>query len=255
MPATPGSGRRTGAARARLDLAPRVCADCATLDPDRPGAALRAAARVLGEGEGDPFFEEALRSEPGALDGLLYYDPADPLRSGRRPPQPRPWAHVPAATLDALRRAKARGLELAAAADLTRSAPAESGPPSGPPGCLLCGVSASVSWRRVVASVLAAGPGLVEGHLCRACSSAHDRIGAVGPTLVEQAWLEAAGVTWPAGVRPPAVRPWVATGLPPGDPWRWVDVRPPGPDPAAADLAAEVAGLQREVAALRARWS
>jgi hypothetical protein len=253
LPAAVGDRRPSGSRRARLDLAPQICADCATLDPERPGAALRAAARVLGVPEEDPYLHEALKAEAGALDGLLFADPGDPLRSGRRSPQREPWAHVPERTMDALRRAQARGLELWVLADRAQIAPAEAGPPSGPPGCLLCGVGTSAWWRHVLTAALTSGPGHVEGHLCAACSVAHDRVGAVGPTLVEQAYMGAAGVTWPAGVRPPAVRPWVATGLPPGEPWIWVDLRPPEPCPTVEQLAAQVAELRAEVGALRGR--
>lgn len=252
LPATAGNRGGGGAGRARLDLALDVCSDCASLDPDRPGAAPRAAARLLGADEEDQHLPEALRLEPGALDGLLVEDPGDPLRTARRAPAARPWAHVPAATLAALGRAEAKGRELELRAGRARRAPASAGPPASPQGCLLCGAGTSGSWRRVLTSVFTAGPGLVEGHLCSTCSRAHGAVGAVGATLVEQAYLAAAGITWPAGVRAPSVRPWIATGLPPGDPWSWVNVRRPEPDPTAADLAAEVAGLRAEVAALRA---
>lgn len=253
VPAEEGDRRPSGAARARVDLEPPVCVDCATLDPDRPGAALRAAARVLGAAEEDSFLHEALKTEDCAFDGLMYVDPGDPLRARGRPPQREPWLHVPSATRAALRRAQARGLEAWERADRARPAPAEVGPPSGPPACLLCGVGASTSWRRVLTSALTPGPEHVEGHLCAACSAAHDRVGAVGPSLVERAWLDAAGVVWAPGCRPPAVRAWVATGLPPGEPWAWVDLRPAEPEPTVEQLAAQVAELRAEMAVLRGR--
>ncbi|WP_343899135.1 hypothetical protein, partial [Nocardioides aquaticus] len=87
-------GTAPAAGRARLDLDAAVCAACMTLDPARPGAALRAAARLLGADEDDPHLREALLDEDGALDGLLYGDPGDPLSSGYRAPQRAPWGHV-----------------------------------------------------------------------------------------------------------------------------------------------------------------
>jgi hypothetical protein len=237
---------------ARMDLVARTCGECATLRPEEPGAALRAAARVLGADEEDPHLREALTDDHHALDGLLYADPGDPLRSGRRAPQSEPWTHVPDATRDALRRARARGLELRVRGAARRKAAGESAPPSGPAGCLVCGRARASSWRRVTTAALTLGPALAEGHLCGACQTAHDEAGALGPSLVERAALAHAGVTWTEDVTVPGLTAWAATGEPPGEPWAWVDLRPPEPEPTIRDLLAEVAVLRAEVEVLKA---
>lgn len=248
LPARPSGARPAGAPAARMDTEVPRCAECASLEPDRPGAALRAAGRVLGVDEQDPHLHAALSEDEAAFDGLLYADPHDPLR-GRRAPQTEPWAHVPSATRAALARALARSHELRGA----KPAPdGPSRPPSGPPGCLLCGDGLAAKWRRVVTSALTPGPGLVEGHLCEACAAAHDRVGAMGPPLVKQAFrqarvLDEAGLLGVSGLRA-----WVATGLPPGEPWAWIETREPAQDPVAA-LQAELAELRRQVAALEGR--
>lgn len=227
-----------------------ACAGCADLEPDRPGSALRAAARLLGVGEVDRHLALALREEVGALDGLLYAAPGDPLASRARRPQRESWAHVGAATRAALARALDRAARLRAEADRPE---AREAPPSGPPGCLLCGVGAAASWRRVLTGALTPGPGLVEGHLCPACSAAYDRVGAVGPSLVERAARAHAGLPLSEEARTPGLRAWVATGLPPGEPWSWAEVRDPEPDLGPVDaLRAGVADLAARVAALEA---
>lgn len=231
-------------AAGRMDVVARACGDCVTLRPAEPGAALRAAARVLGADEGDPHLREALAEDEGCLDGLMYADPADPLRSVGRAPQAEAWAHVPPATRDALRSARARGLELRVRSGRDRP-PAEGPPPHGPAGCLVCGLASSASWRRVTTGALAPG-GLVEGHLCAACSAVHDEVGAVGPSLVERAAAAHAGIRWSDEMRAPGLRAWVSTGLPAGEPWAWVDLRmpEPEPEPTLADLARRVAALE-----------
>ncbi len=223
-----------------------VCGDCATLEPEDPGSLLRAAARLLGA-EDDRHLRRALREEDGALDGLMFASPGDPLAPRGRRPQAEPWAHVREATRAALERARARSEEL------RRERPEpDAGPPSGPPGCLLCGVGAAASWRRVVTSALTRGPDLVEGHLCPQCSEAYDRAGAVGPSLVERAARAHAGLAWSEEARTPGLRAWVATGLPPCEPWSWVDrLHEPEPDLEPLDaLRLQVADLAARVAAL-----
>jgi hypothetical protein len=250
LPVALGNRAPRGRSRARMDLDPPACAECSTLEPGRPGALLRAAARVLGADEADPHLLKALADDDDALDGLLYSDPAEPLIAGRRAPQSEPWAHVPALTRDALRRARARGLELRLAVDC--APPAEkTAPPSGPAGCLVCGAATSASWRRVTTAALTRGPELVEGHLCGACQLARDKTGAVGPSLVERAALTHAGVTRPEEMTVPGLTAWVAAGEPAGEPWGWIDLRVPGPEPAVRDLLAEVAALRSEVEALK----
>ena len=252
-PTTAGRLPPTHVRRARVDLAPRVCADCVTLEPDRPGSSLRAAARVLGcADEDDSLFHEAIRAELASLDGLLYADPADPLRSRRLAPQEEPWAHVPAATREALGRAWARRLELGnktAARSPTRAA----SPPSGPRGCVLCGVGLSSSWERVVTSALTRGPALIDGHLCATCASVRASVGAIGQRLVERAAMEAHGLRWTEDARAPGLVAWIATGRGPGEPWEWVDLTPPCPPPRAEQLAADVRALTARVEALEAR--
>lgn len=94
LPAEPTGARPAGAPAARMDIEVPVCVECVSLGPDRPGAALRAAGRVLGVDEDDPHLHAALSEDRGAFDGLLCSDPHDPLRA-RRAPQTEPWGHVP----------------------------------------------------------------------------------------------------------------------------------------------------------------
>lgn len=246
-----GAGR-SQASSARMELDTVVCGGCAALDPDRPGSALRAAARLLGVLEVDRHLAEALYEEAGALDGVMYADPGDPLVGRSRAPQREPWKHVGPGTWAALERARVRADELRESAGRPRP---ETPPPSGPSGCLLCGVGASASWRRVLTASLTPGPDHVEGHFCADCSEEHDRVGAVGPSLIESAARTHAGLPPEGEVRQRALKAWVATGLPPGEPWSWVDLRPPEPDPdpvdearaQLADLAARVAELERRL--------
>lgn len=219
----------TGRLMTRMDLDTIVCGECATLEPDRPGGALRAAARVLGAAEEDPYLHDALREDNGALDGLLYADPGDPLRLRARTPQHEPWQHVPRETRAALARALERSLELRSRAKHDDAA-GDTAPPSGPAGCLLCGVGRSLSWRRVLTSALTRGPGMIEGHLCATCAIQHDAVGAFGQPLVESAVTEAKGLAWWEAARIPGLQAWVATGRPPGEPWAWVELVPSAPD-------------------------
>lgn len=213
---------------------------------------LRAAARVARGSGRNSYLLAAVAEDDAALDGLLFSDPSQPPRSaGRRPGEP--WAHVPASTRVALEAARERAYHAWLAADRGEEMAGEGPPPHGPAGCLVCGADSAPWWRRVLTAALTPGPGHVEGHLCPACSAAHDVVGALGPSLVERAWLRSPGVDWPEHLRPPALRPWVSTGRPPGQPWSWVDARPPGPEPTAADLAAELAEVRAELARLRQR--
>ncbi len=130
-----------------------------------------------------------------------------------------PFALVPEADIDSLRRAYSRAL----AERVARSAPAvRLSPPALPTGtspgavqigtgCLVCGVSAvamsaqqvhrlggrdaaSASvWQRLsttAAALGASGPESVAGFACRECSDAIDEEGAVGPSAIERALVQ-----------------------------------------------------------------
>lgn len=229
-----------------------TCPACADLDPDRPGLAVRAALRVLGkEGEDDVLAARAFEDAGVEVTEVLY-ETGGRAKGG---PQRRAFAHVGRDGRGALKVGYARLLDLRvhAAAGGDRPVP-PTAPPSGPPGCLLCGVGASASWRPVRTKALTRGPDFVDGHLCDTCSEQHDSVGAVGAPLVEKAAMEAQGLQWSEAARAPGLKAWIATGLPPGEPWAWVELVPPAPDLDPLDaLRFQVADLQREVAELRAR--
>lgn len=247
-----GLGYADTAGTPKADYTVGVCDECESLRPDEPGATVRAALRLVGVEETgwaelvDAFGEAELEAVEYDRVGLPQGG------RGRRGPQPEAWGHVDGSQRAALRAAYLRYRQQ------LRSRPArgsvKTAPPSGPPGCLLCGVGASLDWRRVLTGALTRGPELVEGCLCAACASVHHTVGAIGPTLVERACQEALGLG--AGFSMPGLRAWVATGRAPGEPWEWVPVGQPEPDDLQRrvdELVAAVAAIVDRVAALEAR--
>ncbi|WP_281966304.1 hypothetical protein [Serinicoccus marinus] len=91
-----------------------ACAACATLDPGRPGLAVRAALRVLGEPEDDPGAAEAFAGAGIDVLDVLHARAHQPRRAA---PQASPFAHVDDALRAWLREAYG---------------PGEAGPPGGP---------------------------------------------------------------------------------------------------------------------------
>ncbi|WP_166136508.1 hypothetical protein [Nocardioides ochotonae] len=230
-----------------------TCAECEGLLPAEPGAAVRAALRVLGKDEGDWRLAAEAFDKEGIDAAYVLHDAA--ARNGRAA-QRKPWGHVEKALKADLRAAYVKVLDAKVhrAAGCGRRAPAAAPPGHGPRGCLLCGVGVSAAWRSVTTGALTRGPGLVSGHLCATCSEVHDEVGAIGATLVERAALSHAGVPWSEEMTAPGLKPWVATSLEPGEPWAWVGgFRLPEPPPTVEDLAAKVAALAAAVAALEAR--
>lgn len=226
-----------------------TCAQCLTLDFDRPGAAVRATLRILGKRETDDTLAANVFLEAGLDVAHLLYE------GDHRPhPQRKPWGHVRQEHKDALRAAYVDVLDarIHAATDHDRPVPATA-PPSGPGGCLACGVGTSTGWRPVSTRVFTRGPDCLDGHLCSTCADVHDAVGALGETFLERAVMEAQGLSWEETAQVPGLKAWIATGRAPGEPWAWVRVRPAPPalDPLSA-LQLQVTDLAAEVAALRA---
>ncbi|GAA1920253.1 hypothetical protein [Nocardioides marmoribigeumensis] len=231
-----------------------TCDDCAALDPARPGLAVRAALRVLGKEEADDVLAAKAFEEAGVDVTEVLYDRGDD-RGGRgaRGPQRKAFAHVGADGLAALRLGYAKVLDMRVhAATRDRAVPPTAPPEGHPPACVACGVARSAGWATVRTKALTRGPDFLDGCVCSTCAEVLRDVGAVGATFLERAAMQAKGIDWVAGARVPGLQAWVATGLPPGEPWGWVDLALPEPemDPLAL-LRSQVADLQREVAVLR----
>jgi hypothetical protein len=232
-----------------------TCVECVTLDPLRPGLAVRAALRVLGKpNENDDLASRAFEAAGVDVTAVLY-DRGEPTGGpGQRGPQRKAFAHVGNEGREALRKGYARLLDFRvhAASDHDRPVP-PTAPPHGPGGCLLCGVGKAAAWRPVLTSALTRGPEMIDGHLCGTCADQYDTVGAMGQPLIEKACLEAAGLPWSEAMRAPGLKPWIALDFEPREVgWDWVELAPPRPDltPLQA-LQSEVADLRAEVAALR----
>lgn len=223
-----------------------TCAACLTLDFDRPGAAVRATLRLLRRRESDDAVAAAAFREAGLdVAAVLYESRRDTA------PQERAWGHVTADDRALLRAAYLRVLD--ALVRPPEAAPEGPTPPPSGRACLACGVPRSDGWSAVRTAALTRGPAQVDGHLCRVCSGVLGQVGALGPTFLERAVLEAKGLPWEPGLEVPGLRAWAATGREPCEPWSWVSVRMAEPEPDPVDaLRAQVADLVAEVAALRA---
>jgi hypothetical protein len=230
-----------------------TCQACEGLRLAEPGAAVRAALRVLGKDEGDWRLAADAFDKASVDVAHVLHDGA--YRNGRKP-QRKPWGHVEKEFRADLRSAYVRVLDARVHASTAKGRPVPEGAPpgDGPRGCLMCGVGRSAEWRQVTTGALTRGPGMVTGHLCAHCSDAHDVVGAIGATLVERAALAHAGVPWSAEMSVPGLRPWIGTGLAPGEPWAWLgEFRLPEPEFNLPDLAAQVAALAAAVGRLEAR--
>jgi hypothetical protein len=228
-----------------------ICDECATLNFDEPGAAVRAALRLLGKDEADwEVAAEAFRDAGVDVTAVFY---------GRRhEPQRKPWGHVPREAKAALRAGYVRVLDAkvhAASSDHDRPVPPTSPPDDMPQGCLVCGIGKSTQWNGPLTTFgLAPGSEPVTGCLCVACVAVLREVGAVGEPLIERAAMEFVDLEWSDAVRIPELKAWIATGLPPREvAWDWVELTPPQPalDP-MTELRIAVADLRIEVAALRA---
>jgi len=246
----------TGRPTPHLDYDVGTCDACLTLRPDETiGLALRAAARVLGVPEDDEHFREALEEEDDdVFDGLLYDTRSDPFGRRARTPQRKAWKHVSSETRARLKQARVRSLDakVHAATGPARPVP-ETAPPGGPPACLACGVGKSVEWFSVTTGALTKGPDIITGCVCGTCAVVLRDVGAVGPSFIERACLEAQGLSWSDKIAVPGLRAWIATGREPGEPWEWVRVHeaPPDLDP-LTQMRFDLDDLRREVTALRA---
>lgn len=253
--------RRTTAPGGRLptpmnDYDVGTCSQCVTLDPDRPGLAVRAALRVLGLPEEDPLAADAFAEAGVDVAEVLYDRPDSPGTRGRTP-QRKAFAHV-----DREGRAALRVGAAALLAKRVEKAADENGPTpppeGGPPACLACGLATSAAWYGpVLTGSLTPGPGYVSGYMCDVCGPALDAEGAVGLPFLERAVRAVLDLDAP----PRRLRAWVATGLEPRSAaWDWVE---PGPPPVeeldpitalfeqVADLGEQVQALADVVAGLR----
>ncbi|GAB3434775.1 hypothetical protein GCM10027517_03200 [Phycicoccus ginsengisoli] len=231
-----------------------TCPACLTLDPDRPGLAVRAALRVLGKPEDDPLAAEAFELAGVDVTAVLF-DFNDPVRGRRREPQRKPFGHVDRAGRKALRWGHTRlvALRLEREREAAAGPDVPTPPPDGaPPACLACGLGLSLRWYGpLTTNALTRGPGMVTGYLCDACGPVYAEVGAAGPNFLERAVTQAKGLDHV----PPRLRAWAATGLPPREAgWDWVDTSPPvqelDPWTAAMEL---IADLTERVAALEGR--
>lgn len=233
-----------------------TCEDCATLRPDEPGLAVRAALRVLGKDEADPLAAEAFMEAGVDVAPVLYEDTGLPLGGrGRGGPQRKAFAHVDREGRAALRAGYAALLaaRVERADDALTPAATPTPPPEGAPrACLACGQGKAVDWwGPLLTHGLVRGPSPVEGYFCDACGPHLQDEGAVGAPFLERAVMAARGLDYP----PPRLRAWVATGLEPrSEPWDWVDTTPPTQtlDPLTA-LFEETHALRQRVEALEAR--
>ncbi|MDN5791208.1 MAG: hypothetical protein L0H25_10120 [Micrococcales bacterium] len=143
-----------------------TCPECVTLDPARPGLAVRAALRYLGKPE-DPLAAAAF-AEAGVDVTAILYDRGDPLGSrGSRGPQRKPFGHIDAEGKAALRVGYAALLRarVEAAAESSEPRPPEA---RWPQGCLACGASRSLNWHGPLpVERMGAGPEMTVGGLRR----------------------------------------------------------------------------------------
>lgn len=226
-----------------------TCADCLTLDFDRPGVAVRAALRLLRKRESDDVLAADVFIEADLDVSVLMYE------SAYRPePQRKPWAHVPKEHKALLSKAYVGVLDarIHAASDHDRPIP-PTAPPSGPAACVACGVGTSAKWYSVHTHAFTHGPDYLDGHVCATCAAVYETVGALGQPFLEKAVMEAKGLSWSETSRIPGLRAWIATGRKPGEPWAWLRVSEAAPrlDP-LTELQLKVADLELQVTDLRA---
>jgi hypothetical protein len=211
--------------------------------------AVRAALRLLGkEKDYGPLAVEAFNESGFDVAQVLYE------QTGQAEPQEQAWGHVGKDALQGLRAAYSRYLDYRVHASSHIPAIGPTPPPDQHGACLLCGVDRAGAWRRLDARGLVRSDGLVSGHLCGTCSAVMDEVGAVGPTLLERAFLEATGRTWDEDTRIDGLSAWIATGRSPGKPWAWVKYVEAPPELSPLDeLRLEVHDLRAELAELRGR--
>jgi hypothetical protein len=230
-----------------------TCPDCASLDFNRPGVAVRACLRLIGRPETDDALFAAVLLDEG-------FDAAEVLFPGG-PPSHRPWSHAHDFRRD-LRRLYAKAL----IRKVERATPREPVPPPLKRGdeadrCLICGRAEDLDWHGFVSLPLR-GNGVARGCLCASdCGPVFAHIGAFGTQFIANAYLASKGEPVDLGLdRIAGLLPWymltdeqkqTVTGA-----WSWVvEPEPMAPiDPqglTVEGLAAQVAQLQNELALLR----
>lgn len=245
--------RTTPTGQPRTPYLVGLCDGChdAGIDPDEPGSAVRAALHLINR----PVADWRLAADAFIEAGL---DVA-PVLAERATPQ-RPWAHVPKEVREALKSAYLPVLDAKVfAAAKTEDRPI---PPQGPPddtehrACLFCGLAKQVEpWRGPVHTKAFTKPNAVTGYLCSPCADAVEAVGAVGPTALERAVMEAHDYEWTENVRIPRLTAWVTTGMGPLDrPWLWVDLAEPVPEiEPLAMLHGQIADLTARLDALEGK--
>lgn len=231
-----------------------TCPSCASLRPDEPGSAVRAALRLINKPEDDWRLAAGAFEEAGVDVSALLYGP-------RRLDKGKAWAHVSRDLKADLRRAYVGVLDrrVFAAVDHDRPMPAHAPDPEFPQACLGCGVGRSVDWHGpLTTTALTRGPDMITGVVCDACVPHLTAAGAVGAQFLERSVMAHFGKDWGQNVRIPRLRAWIALnraeGYPPQtEPWAWVDLRDPEPPPTLADALDQIAGLRDRLAALEKR--
>lgn len=234
-----------------------TCPDCASLDFNRPGVAVRACLRLIGRPETDDALFAAVLLDEG-------FDATEVMFPGG-PPSHRPWSHAHDFRRD-LRRLYAKAL----IRKVERTTPREPVPPPLRRGdeadrCLICGRAEDLDWHGFT-TLHTRGGGSITGCLCGSlCAKVFGEIGAFGTQYVGNCLLVSRGEPLDLGLdRLLGLRAWYE--LSPeqqatvsGDvPFSWVPVAIE-PDtvpvveqaPDVAVLMAQVAALQQQVAAMQ----
>jgi hypothetical protein len=225
-----------------------TCDDCATLDLDAPGSAVRALLRLAGR-------DESAWREAAPL--LADVDVSAVLR-GRAAPQARPWAHVDRDLVRAARRVWAEVLYARVSANNRgrpapppRPEPSETGEP-----CCFCGRTEAVDWTWCSPAPDALGrgsnPGVARRYLCEPCAESATAVGSISLRAAAHAYLAHEGVDFLDPDEVAASRRFSAhlgSGEPGGEPWHWLGgVAFSEPPPTLESLAARVASLEARLA-------
>jgi hypothetical protein len=228
-----------------------TCADCATLDFTRPGAAVRAALRLLGRPETDDTLFAEVMADNDFDATVLLFPGGEPNR--------RPFQHAHDLRRD-LKVLYAKALLL----KVERATPPVPLPPpldrgTEAPACLVCGRAEDTAWHGFVA-LPTPGNGVARGCLCGTCAPVFAHIGAFGTQFLANAYRGFLGLPVDLSIdRLPGLRAWytltaeqqaAVTG-----PWSWYSQ----PEPVAHEplevtveaLAAQISTLQHEIAVLR----